>query len=313
MKTIDGIVEKRVYEKLAELKNLRPISPELLGKLRSELQLEMTYNSNGIEGNSLTQKETFLVINEGITIKGKPLKDHLEAKDQQKAIDYLYGLISKNSKMDVTENLIKSFHKIVMFGSEEEISGVYRKGSISISGSDLIPPDGFEVPSKMNDLIIWFRKNKNNLGVIKLAALFHHKLLMIHPFVDGNGRTARLLLNYILMKNGFPLVVILKNDRKKYYRVLSNADKMNNDPLIKFTAQAAERSLNIYLRAITKSEAKKNILMKLSVLSTKTNLSSKYLNLLVRSGKLEAVKQGRLWYSTIESVNRYLDARERKR
>jgi Fic family protein len=159
-------------------------------------------------------------------------------------------------------------------------------------------------------------KKQVNIGkemYLLLAALAHHKLVNIHPFTDGNGRTARLFLNLILMQQGCPLVVILKNDRKKYYRALEMADRGKTDHIEKFIAQAVERSMNIYLKAIQPGTGPKEKLIKLSELAKGTPYSEKYLNLLARSGKLESHKEGRLWFSSNKSLEEYLQKRERKR
>jgi len=140
----------------------------------------------------------------------------------------------------------------------------------------------------------------------------HHKLVHIHPFFDGNGRTSRLLMNVLLMQNGFPLTIVLKNDRKKYYRVLAQADQNNFKPLTLFIAQAVERSLDIYLKTLTPITSKRERYLPLSKLSQNTPYSAKYLNLLVRQGKLAAHKDGRIWLSTIEAVESYIKNRKRQ-
>jgi len=141
--------------------------------------------------------------------------------------------------------------------------------------------------------------------------LIHHELVYIHPFFDGNGRVARLAMNLLLMQKTYPLAVILKNDRKKYYQLLSKADKGNLTPFVNFIAQAVERSLDIYLRAFSLKNKEK--FLSLSKISKETPYSSKYLNLLVRQGKLEAHKQGRNWLTSKEAVERYIKNRKRRR
>ena len=153
----------------------------------------------------------------------------------------------------------------------------------------------------------------NNLHPVELAAIAHHKLVHIHPFADGNGRAARLFMNLILMQKGYPMVVILKNDRQKYYRALEKADKGSTQDIEKFIAQAVERSINMYLKAIQTNSNPKEQLITLSELAKYGTFSEKYLNLLARSGKLEAHKEGRLWLSSRKALNDYLENRERKR
>src|SRR3990167_7320361 len=225
MSYLSPIIKARLEEKLAKLNRLRPLPKSAVRKLRDRFQIEMTYNSNAIEGNSLTLKETFWVINEGITIKGKPLKDHLEAKDHYQALDFLYELVDKSARPTLSEKLIRELHSLVMKRSDDEWAGRYRTSNVAIGGSEHTPPDAGVVPAKMQALISWFGRNQKRLHPVELAAILHHKLVYIHPFFDGNGRTARLAMNLILMKAGYPLVIILKNDRKKYYRALSQADR----------------------------------------------------------------------------------------
>jgi len=306
-------LQDRLNEKLARLNSLRPLPKSAVEKLRDQLRIEMTYNSNAIEGNSLTLKETFLVINEGLTVKGKPLKDHLEAKDHYQALEYLYDLIEKGKHHTLSEHLIKQLHMLIVQETDKEWAGRYRNSNVIIVGADHTPPDALEVVQPMHDLIKWFSSERKKLHVVELAALTHHKLVFIHPFFDGNGRTSRLLMNLILMQAGFPLSIVLKNDRKKYYRALDQADKNNLEPFVRFIAQSVERSLDLYLKILTPTNEKREKFMKLARMAEKTPYSAKYLNLLARQGKLEAHKEGRDWVTTKEAVERYMEKRDRKR
>lgn len=310
---LDVQLRARIDEKLAKLNSLRPLPSSAVAKLREQFAIEMTYNSNAIEGNSLTFKETAWVIKDGLTIKGKPLKDHLEARDHYDALDYLYELVEKGSRTTISESLVRNLHKLVVRETESEEAGSYRKTDVMITGSDHTPPDSSEVPFAMNDLITWARDNIRSLHPIEFAALLHHKLVYIHPFVDGNGRTARLTMNLVLLNRGYPLVVILKNDRRKYYRVLAQADKGEYLALVRFVAQAVERSLNIYLKTLSPEKESDKKYLSLSVLATQTIYSQKYLNLLARFGKIEAHKEKRIWVTTQEAIERYIKGRQRQR
>lgn len=311
MKYLNKDLQSRIEKKLKELNKLRPLPTSAVKKLQEQFQIEMTYNSNAIEGNSLTLKETFLVINEGITIKGKPLKDHLEAKDHKEALEYLYDLVEKHKKQTISERFLRNLHQLVMQRTDKEWAGKYRSSNVVILGADHKPPEAIDVSNQMEKLIKWIRNNNKKLYIIELAALVHHKLVYIHPFFDGNGRVARLAMNLLLIQKTYPLAVILKNDRKKYYQLLSKADKGNLAPFVNFIAQAVERSLNIYLRAFSLKSKEKFLL--LSKISKETSYSPKYLNLLIRQGKLEAYKQGRNWLTSKEAVERYVKKRKRKR
>ncbi|TAL51308.1 Fic family protein [Patescibacteria group bacterium] len=306
-------LQDRLNDKLKRLNKLRPLPKSAVEKLRDQLRIEMTYNSNAIEGNSLTLKETFLVINEGLTVKGKPLKDHLEAKDHYQALEYLYDLIENGKHHTLSEHLVKQLHTLIVQETDKEWAGRYRTSNVIIGGADHTPPDALEVPQLIQDLIKWFSTERKKLHVVELAALTHHKLVYIHPFFDGNGRTSRLLMNLVLMQDGFPLSIVLKNDRKKYYRALDQADKQNYESFVLFIAQSVERSLDLYLKTLTPTSEKREKYMKLADIAEKTPYSAKYLNLLARQGKLEAHKEGRDWVTTKEAVERYMKKRDRKR
>jgi Fic family protein len=309
---MENLLLERIEKKLKIIKDNRPLSPTIVKKLKQQFAIEMTYNSNAIEGNRLSLKETYLVIGEGLTVKGKSLKEHLEAKDHYEAINYLYELIEHDKKHTVSEHLIRSLQHLIVKETEPDIAGSYRTGAVMITGSKHQPPDATDIPILMRELIIWTKKNQKTMNIIELAALLHHKIANIHPFFDGNGRTARLVMNLLLMQYGYPLVIILKNDRKKYYDVLEKADADKTEPLIKFVAQAVERSINIYLRAIGDSDGNKKLLS-LSQIAKRTAYSEKYLNLLARYGKIEAHKDGRNWVSSLEAIKSYQENRQRKR
>lgn len=295
-----------LHKKLETLRALRPISPSLLKKIQEQFSIEMTYNSNAIEGNSLTLKETFWVIQEGLTIKEKPLKDHLEAKNHKEALDFLYELINPNQKNTISEYLIKQLHQLVVQESQKDIAGKYRDGEVYISGSDHRPPSGFEVASKMHDLMSWVSKGKDKYDIVELAALLHYKFVAIHPFWDGNGRTGRLVMNLLIMQAGYPLSVILKNDRKRYYRVLREADRGNYKAICEFVSQAVIRSLNIYLKILKPSKKKNEKYLSLIELSKTSSYSENYLRKLATLGKLEAFKEGRNWFSSRQALENYI-------
>ncbi len=313
MTSLSPIIITRLENKLVTLNKLRPLPKSAVQKLREKFQIEMTYNSNAIEGNSLTLKETFLVINEGITVKGKPLKDHLEAIDHHAALEYLYDLIDKNKRHTLSEKLIRNLHQVIVQETDREWAGRYRNANVIIGGAKHTPPDALEVPHKMRELMHWLNAQRDKMNIIELAAMLHHNLVHIHPFFDCNGRTARLAMNLLLMRAGYPLVVILKNDRKKYYKVLDSADRGNYAPLVKFVAQSIERSLDIYLKTLTPANRAHEQFIKLAEVSKTTHFSAKYLNLLARLGKLEAHKEGRDWLTSKEAIERYLKNRTRQR
>jgi len=313
MEYLEAALKKRLNAKLEQLNKLRPLPPAAVKKLRQQFEIEMTYNSNAIEGNSLTLKETTLVINEGITIRNKPLKDHLEARNHYEALEFIADLIEHGKQHTLSEQLIRTLHQLVVQETEREWAGKYRNSNVFIAGAHHKPPDAISVPPMMADLIKWFKEHQAKTHPVELAAIIHHKFVFIHPFFDGNGRTGRLLMNILLMRRGYPITIVLKNDRKKYYDVLAKADKNDYEPLARFTAQSVERSLNIYLETLSPIGVKKERYLPLSKISPKTPYSSKYLNLLARQGRLEAHKEGRNWLTSLEAMERYIQSRKRKR
>lgn len=310
---LDPQLQYRIEDKLRRLNMLRPLPSSVVAKLKDQFAIEMTYNSNAIEGNSLTLKETAWVIKEGLTIKGKPLKDHLEAKDHYEALEFLYEIIEHDSQQTISEVFIRNLHELVVRETIRDEAGKYRQTNVIITGSDHLPPDTFEVPIAMGNLIHWTKTSQKKLHPVEFAALLHHKIVYIHPFSDGNGRTARLVMNLVLMHKNYPLVVILKNDRRKYYQVLTKADKGDFKPLVHFVSQAVERSLNIYLKVLAPTKEKGQKFLPLSEISKKTPYSEKYLNLLARYGKIEAHKEKRIWVTTEEAVGKYIKGRQRQR
>jgi Fic family protein len=304
---------KRLDEKLKRLNSLRPLPETAVQKLKENFEIEMTYNSNAIEGNSLTLRETFLVLREGITIKGKPLKDHLEATNHKEALDFLYDLVEHEKKITISEHLIKSLHQLVTQNIEKEWAGRYRNAPVRITGTLHQPPNALDIPRLMNHLVRFIGSGQKKMNHVELAAIVHHKFVHIHPFFDGNGRTARLLINVLLLHEGYPLAIILKNDRKRYYRVLGSADNGSYKPLVEFIAKSVERSLDIYLDSLTPSTHAKEKQISLIQAAKASPYSAKYLNLLANKGLLEAHKEGRNWVTTQEAIRRYINSRQRKR
>lgn len=207
-----------------ELDSKRPIPKETLKSLRESINLEWTYNSNGIEGNTLTLRETQVVL-EGITVGGKSIKEHLEAINHEKAILFLYDLVKDNEP--ISEWNIKNIHQLILKDIDNENAGRYRKENVTIKGATHIPPDYLKVPELMEKLILTYNTWSEYHPIIQ-AALLHGELVKIHPFVDGNGRTSRLLMNLDLMNSGYNPVIIKKESRLKYYEALDKAHITGN-------------------------------------------------------------------------------------
>ncbi len=297
----------RICDKKALLDSCRPLPEGVLRRLREEMDPEFIYNSNAIEGNTLTLNETRLVLAEGMTIKGKPLKDHLEATNHKEAIDYVYRLSKEES--DIAMEPLFKLHEIVLEGIEKEFSGKYRPGQVRILGANFIPPNSLKVPQLMEDFVIWAKDNAGHINTIEYVATLHYKFVWIHPFVDGNGRVARLLMNLMLIRAGYPPAIILNSDRKKYHNALSRADRGDFEAFFKVIGQAVERSLDMYLRALGVDTEE---LLSLSELAKDSIYSQDYLSLLARQGKLSAIKLGRNWLSSKKAVEDYIARRQRK-
>lgn len=297
----------RLNDKKARLDSLRPLPTGVLARLRQNLDLEWIYNSNAIEGNTLTLQETRLILETGLTIGGKNLREHFEVINHRKAIAYVEDLVSQDA--GITSHHVRQIHKLVLTQIDDENAGQYRKTPVQIAGADYTPPDAWEIPRLMTEWGDWLTQGQVDQHPIVLAALAHHRLAAIHPFVDGNGRTARLVMNLILMKHGYPPTVIERVHRQQYYRVLAQADDNQFSPLINFTGRAVERSLTLYVEACTPKTSppqEDEIWIPLREAAVGTPYSQDYLSLLARKGRLEAIKQGRNWYTTRLAVQEYL-------
>jgi len=301
---------ERLYDKLAVLKQSRPLPSIALRKIKEALTIEWTYNSNSIEGNSLTLRETQLVLQEGITIKGKSLWEHFEVKNHEKAIENLYLLVSEEYTLRSID--ILSLHAMVLQMIEDEFAGRIRNGGVRISGANFVPPNASKVSQLLDELIDFVNKNPLGLNDIELATVFHHKLVWIHPFFDGNGRTVRLVMNLLLMRKGFPPAIILKNDRNKYYEALNRANQGNYQKLMLLMCQAVERTLNIYLSSLPDNDYDFQEISNI-VSEPDSTYSQEYISLLARQGKIDAHKEGRNWYTSKKAIQDYMDNRQRKR
>ena len=202
-----------------ELNSKRPISKDTLKSLKESINLEWTYNSNGIEGNTLTLRETQVVL-EGITVGGKSIKEHLEVINHEKAILFLDDLVK--DKEIINEWNIKNIHQLILKDIDDENAGRYRTENVTIKGAVHVPPDYLMVPELMEMLVLKYKHWDKYHPIIK-AALLHGELVKIHPFIDGNGRTSRLVMNLSLMNSGYLPVIIKKEKRVDYYNALDKS------------------------------------------------------------------------------------------
>ena len=240
------------FKKLDDLKykldKFRPIPEAIVSNLHEDLVLRWIYNSNAIEGNTLTLKETKVAL-EGITVGGKTLREHFEAINHKDAILFVEELVE--NKEQFTEWNIKSLHQLILKNIDDKNAGIYRSINVTISGAEHIPPDHLHVHEEMNKLIEWYKIKGVLLHPVEKAARVHVDFVKIHPFVDGNGRTARLLMNLQLMKDGFPAVVLPVSSRLKYYEALDEAHVNNNYlPFLELMEDRVEDSFKPYWHAL---------------------------------------------------------------
>lgn len=296
--------------KKRELDRLRPLSSGILQKLRDQFVLEWTYNSNALEGNTLSLQETELVLNRGLTIGNKSLKEHFEAINHKAGIEFVEQFVAKKKILD--ESFLKELHHIILKNIDDGNAGRYRVTNVRILGAVHIPPDPSKIPRLIQEFLAWYYEHQHTMPIPALAAYAHYKFVCIHPFIDGNGRTSRLLMNLILMQNGYPPAVILNIDRKKYYRVLKLADLDKPQEFINFIGRAIERSLIIYLHSIEPISTRKGHqgYISLKEATQYCDYSLEYLSLLARKGKLPAVKFQRNWMTTREAIEDYKNNRK---
>jgi len=296
----------RLLDKVKVLNAARPLPNIVLQNIKESLLIEWTYNSNSIEGNTLSLRETQMVLLEGITIKGKSLREHFEAKNHETAIHKLYSLVKNDYVLNAKD--ILELHGLVLRSIEDDYAGRLRNAAVRISGANFIPPNARKVSEYLETLINYINTNPQGLNPIELATVFHHKFVWIHPFFDGNGRTIRLAMNLVLMRYGFPPAIILTNDRVKYYAALNQANKGNYSKLMLLMAQACERSINIYMSAIPGSDKDYQAISNI-VEEPEVPYSQEYVSLLARQGIIDAHKEGRNWYTTKEAVLNYINAK----
>jgi Fic family protein len=232
----------------ATLDQHRPLDPAITRNLREDLIVRWTYHSNAIEGNTLTLRETKVAL-EGITVGGKPLKDHLEAVNHRDAILLLEEFVQENEPL--TEWTIKSLHQLILRGIDDDNAGRYRTVNVRIAGASQLPPDQVVVPELMERFIAWYRDEAITLHPVERAARVHSDFVKIHPFVDGNGRTSRLLMNLELLKAGLPATVLPVERRLAYYEALeADHAQGNREPFLALIAEIVKQSFQPYWHAL---------------------------------------------------------------
>lgn len=233
--------------KKEKLSQLRPLTEGEVERLADEFLIDFTYNSNAIEGNTLTLKETAMVL-EGITIDQKPLKDHLEAVGHRDAFLYVQDIAQ--SKTPLSESVIKNIHSLVLMNRPDD-KGVYRRIPVRIMGAYTEPVQPYMIEPKMNELIAKNEGREHSMHIIERIARFHLEFEGIHPFIDGNGRTGRLIMNLDLIRNGFPPINVKFTDRSKYYEAFDTFYRDGDaGKMINLIAELVDKRLDEYLEVI---------------------------------------------------------------
>ncbi len=293
---MDNIL-KEINRKKILLDSYRPLPKTILDNLEEWFRVELTYTSNAIEGNTLTRQETALIIEKGITVEGKSIQEHLEAINHAEAFSYIQALSEDKKREELTLQDILDIHRIILKKINDTDAGRLRNTSARISASTTVLPNPIKVPELMEESIKWVQTTTEN--PVKVAIDAHYKLVTIHPFVDGNGRTARLLMNFIFMQAGFPPAIIKKEERNRYLTVLESAQtKGNQDAYYELMHDAINRSLDLYLETVqsnkeesTEKIAEQNFYTTDQV-ATLLQIGVESVRRYVRSGKLKAVKLG---------------------
>lgn len=284
------------YEKLTAKKKLldeyRPLPGALLSNLDEWFRIELTYTSNAIEGNTLGRRETALVVEKGLTIGGKSLLEHMEAVNHARTLDWVKEQ-AKGRPHSLTEEDILHIHRLIMKSIDDHNAGRYRVTPVRISGSAVALPNPRKVPDLMNGLAKWL-KLATGLHPVELAAEAHYRLVTIHPFTDGNGRTARLLMNMVLLMSGYPAAIIRKRDRLAYIDSLEKAELGGSkDAYMKIVARAVGRSLDIYLKAAegkTDTDDDNGPLLKIGELAKLVNQRNSTIRHWTKEGLLEVAE-----------------------
>jgi Fic family protein len=295
---MDARLAERLERKKAQLDRYRPLPRDTVRRLNEDLRVFLTYHSNAIEGNTLSLRETQMVIEYGITIDGHPLREYLEATNHAEAYEFVVTLIERREP--ITLETILSLHSVVMDKILEE-KGTFRTVPVYIRGAMMSPPPAREVETYMRQWLEWVNGEGLDYEPIIRASIAHHGFEAVHPFLDGNGRVGRLLLNLMLMREGYSPALLLRDWRARYIQALSTADTGNYRPLTNIIGQAVEEGLGLYLEACAAAPD----YQLLSDLDGTCGYKLEYLSWLARQGRIDAIKRGGRWYSTRAAVEQY--------
>jgi Fic family protein len=252
MGTLVKTILQRITTKKALLDSFRPLPPALEKNLWDWFRVAFTYSSNAIEGNTLSLAETAEVVEKNITVAGKTITEHLEARNHAEAVDLVKAIAAVKKRNHINLDDILAIHKMVLQKINDDQAGRLRTVAVRVIGSPIPCPNYLKVPTLMDDLVADITTAHDHLATI--AARAHLQLVYIHPFVDGNGRTARLLLNLLLLQEEYPLVMIDVKDRSRYINAIQKAIQGDTDDYYLFIYENIERSLDEYIKAAEESK-----------------------------------------------------------
>lgn len=245
---------QKIDERVRFLRSQGRLTPEVLQRIQKYFRIKNIHHSNAIEGNRLDYGETRMVVEQGLTITGKPLRDSLEAKNLAQAMDFFEELVSHTDK-PITLHDVRQIHAAILAGIDDSNAGKYRLSEVEISGSQYKPPSYIHVPDEMEKFGIWLETITSadyvfQTSPVILACAAHTWFVYIHPFLDGNGRTARILMNLVLMRHGYPISIVTRDDRARYYDSLEASHGSDLTPFISLICDTLEESLDEYERAV---------------------------------------------------------------
>ena len=307
------VIARRINQKLKRFLGLAEGQKPAFENLKNQALIDATYNSCALAGNTLTLSQTKTVIQKKVGVGGKPIQDLLETHAYFETLSAFSDPLKSNSASLASVTFLETLYKAITGMQSGEKDHLYRTSDFTKTTPIRKLPSAKTV---RKGLVSYCRsiRAKQKMHPVELAAWAHHALLALHPYADANGRLARAFTELMLQQKGFTPVVILYNDRKRYESALKRADRGDLAPLVSLFAQSAERALDTFLRALEPpTPGLHEFYLPLSRIAQRFPYSKKYLNLLIRSGKLEAYKKGRNWVTSYEAVKRYIDQRQRKR
>ena len=250
----------RIDKTKALIDSRRPLKPEEVRELDAYFRVGTTYSSNALEGNTLTLTETKVLLEDGLTVGGKPLRDCYEAAGHAKAYDFMLKA-ARSEAFKVSEDIILRLHRLFYQGIEPEKAGIYRDHQVFITGTEYVPPKASELPALMMSFVDELNDTRERVHPVRLAAFAHRKLADIHPFADGNGRTARLLMNLILVNRGYQIIIIPPVLRVDYINALKAAQRMKNpsdEAFIRLIAECEIEAQRDYCRMFGIKQSEKD-------------------------------------------------------